>query len=344
MKNSHDYQCGKEAKNVYIGKVFQIVDFLARKNLPAKALYPKFIEFLGYSDKLFQKQTEERIQRSADIFLFADEPSNEVKSEMLRAFISSFDERSQRFLMDFVLLVQVSFTASGNLMAEFVQASKDRNTEIRKTRFACLDDNGVQRRIKNSAPYAIYINCCYHHLAMCLYPWLQSVNSQLLGLWKMFNHISKNQFILQEIQETNDMKFLTIIRNIRELSSNILAVIKEVVFRQTSHGAACNCCNESYGIITEALNQRFQKYLIRVDWLKVRTAECENHTKDNVLRESKIIIEKYLISGFKRRLQRFWVCQAISFVHLPLLDDMSNDVNSIHFRSSSDFEKMVLEI
>ena len=52
-------------------------------------------------------------------------------------------------------------------MAALVEASKSRNTGIRKNRFACLDDNGVQRHIKNSAPYGIYINCCYHRHTMC---------------------------------------------------------------------------------------------------------------------------------------------------------------------------------
>lgn len=163
--------------------------------------------------------------------------------------------------MDFVSLVQISFTASGIVMAALVEASKDRNTGIRKNRFACLDDNCVQRHIKNSPPYGIYINCCYHRHTMCFkhlinqYPLLQSFDSLLLGLWKMFHCISKNRFILSEIQEAYGMKFLTIIKSIRVLRSNIFAVIKEVVFRQTSHGVACRCCSENYEIIIEALNQ-----------------------------------------------------------------------------------------
>ena len=36
-----------EANNLYIGKLIRIVHFFARKNLPVKSLYQKFIEFLS---------------------------------------------------------------------------------------------------------------------------------------------------------------------------------------------------------------------------------------------------------------------------------------------------------
>ena len=42
------------------------------------------------------------MRRSADIVLFADESTNVARSEMLAVFISSYDENTKKFYMDFV--------------------------------------------------------------------------------------------------------------------------------------------------------------------------------------------------------------------------------------------------
>ena len=104
-----------EANNLYIGKLIRIVHFVARNNFPVKNLYQKFIEFLSNEleepiikqylkncsknatyksheacdsliaslDSFFWWETNERIRRSADIVLFADESTNTARSEML---------------------------------------------------------------------------------------------------------------------------------------------------------------------------------------------------------------------------------------------------------------------
>ena len=104
------------------------------------------------------KQTEERMQRAADLVLFADESSNATRSEMLGIFISSFDDKNKRFHMDFVS----SSTSSEIVMDAVATVMKDRDIDIKKTRFSCLDGtnsmsgvhNGLQRRIRNYAPHA----------------------------------------------------------------------------------------------------------------------------------------------------------------------------------------------
>ena len=118
-------------------------------------------------DTFFWKQTEERMQRVADLVLFADESSNAARSETLGIFISSFDDKNKRFHMDFVSLVEVSSTSSEIVMDAVATVMKDRDIDIKKTRFSCLDGtnsmpgvhNGLQRRIQNYAPHVIYINC-----------------------------------------------------------------------------------------------------------------------------------------------------------------------------------------
>ena len=156
--------------------------------------------------------------------------------------------------MDFVSLVEVSSTASDIVMEGVVNTLKARDIDIKKVRFSCIDGtnsmsgvhNGLQRRLRNHAPHATYINGCWHRLAFCFkhlfeeFPWLQSIDSLLLGLWKTFHFSCKNRFILREIQKAYGMKSLN--------------VIKAAVTRWLSHSAACKHCGERYGMIFGSLD------------------------------------------------------------------------------------------
>ena len=123
----------------------------------------------------FCQETNKRIRRSADIVLLADESTNATGSEMLGVFISSYDENTKKFYMDFISLVEVSSTASYIVMEGVVNALKGRNIHIKKVRFSCLDGinsmsgihNGLQQRLSNHAPHAIYINCPFHLMVPC---------------------------------------------------------------------------------------------------------------------------------------------------------------------------------
>ena len=115
---------------------------------------------------------------------------------MLGVFISSYDENTKKFYMYFVSLGEVSSTASDIVMEGIVNTLKARDIDIKKVRLSCLDGtnsmsgihNGLQRRLRNHAPHAIYINYCCHQLALCFkhlfeeFPWLQSIDSLSLGL------------------------------------------------------------------------------------------------------------------------------------------------------------------
>ena len=94
---------------------------------------------------------------------------------MLGVFLSYFDDSEKKFGVGFVSLVEVSSTSSEIIMAAIEKVMRDKNIDITKTRFSCLDGtnsmsgehNGLQRRIRNHTPHAIYINCRCHHLALC---------------------------------------------------------------------------------------------------------------------------------------------------------------------------------
>ena len=83
-------------------------------------------------DSFFWQETNERVRRSADIVLFADESTNAARSEMLGVIISSYDENTKKFYMDFVSLVEASSTASDIAMEGVVNTLKARDMDIKK--------------------------------------------------------------------------------------------------------------------------------------------------------------------------------------------------------------------
>ena len=128
------------------------------------------------------------------------------------------------------------------------------NIDISNTRFSCLDGTntmsgehtGLQKRIRNVAPFSIYINCRCDRLALWFkhlfdqFPWLESIDRLLFGLWKGFYSSGKNRYILKSIQGAYCLKALNL--------------VKAAVTRWLSHGAACKRCRERYHIIIEALD------------------------------------------------------------------------------------------
>ena len=107
--------------------------------------------------------------------------------------------------------------------------------------------SGLQRRICHISPHSMYVNCRYHRLALRFkhlidqFSRLAKLDKLLLGLWKSFHYIALNRSILTEIQKAYGMKSLHL--------------VKAVVTRWLSHGAACKRCLEKYEEILEALDQ-----------------------------------------------------------------------------------------
>ena len=111
-----------------------------------------------------------------------------------------------------------------------------------KLDFTCLDSTntmsgertGLQKRIRNVAPFSIYINCKCHRLALCFnhlfdqFPWLELIDRLLLGLQKGFYYPGKNHHILKYIHEANGLKALNL--------------VKAAVTRWLSQGIACKRC------------------------------------------------------------------------------------------------------
>ena len=159
------------ANELYIGKLVQIVHFMSRNNLSVKTLYPKFVEFLSselqepiikqyldtcaknatyishetcdsliYSiNKYFLKATDDRIKESENFVLYADESTSEARKEMLGIFIGIFDEVDKELKLEYVELTEVSSTKSEIVMQAIEKTLRERNIDISKTIFCCLD-------------------------------------------------------------------------------------------------------------------------------------------------------------------------------------------------------------
>ena len=75
---------------------------------------------------------------------------------------------------------------------------------------------GLQQLIQHTSPYAQYLNCRNHRLALCLvhlipkYQKLTELDGLLISLWKTFKYSPVKQSIFEEPQMQQDLKLLKI--------------------------------------------------------------------------------------------------------------------------------------
>ena len=76
---------------------------------------------------------------------------------------------------------------------------------------------GLQRRTRQVSPFALYLSCRNHRLALCLvhllknYKELESVDG-LLSLWNTFYHSSIQQAAFENAEEAEDLPPLKILK------------------------------------------------------------------------------------------------------------------------------------
>ena len=111
-------------------------------------------------------------------------------------------------------------------MNELERMFVEKKIDKTKIRFSGLDGTnamsgerkGLQRRIRHVSPFAVYMNCCNHCLALCLvhllksYSELESLDELLLSLWKLFEYSSVKQAIFENAQKVDDLKLLKILK------------------------------------------------------------------------------------------------------------------------------------
>ena len=146
---------------------------------------------------------------AVDLAILAGEAISAARKEMMGLFLSAYDEEKKEVVIEFVSIASVSSTKSEVLMSKVQEILLNNNIDISNTRFSCLhgtnaisgEHTGLQRRIHNLAPFSIYVNCRCHRLALSFkyllgqLPWLESIDTLLLGLWKAFYYSRKTATI-----------------------------------------------------------------------------------------------------------------------------------------------------
>ena len=85
-----------------------------------------------------------------------------------------------------------------------------------------------------------------NRLALCFkklvenFPWLNKIDTLLLGLWKVFHYSALNLYIFSQLQEACGMK--------------VLQLLKAAVTCRLLHGATCRSCREHYEQIIKTLD------------------------------------------------------------------------------------------
>ena len=80
------------------------------------------------------------------------------------------------------------------------------------------DKTGVQRRLKELSPHALFVHCCCHVLQLASVqaanatPGIKHVYTTLMTLWKFFHYSPKRAESLKEIQKLLDLPELKIVK------------------------------------------------------------------------------------------------------------------------------------
>ena len=152
----------------------------------------------------------------------------------------------------------------------------------------------------------------------------------LLGLWKGFYYSGKNIHILKELQEAYGLKALNL--------------VKAAATRWLSHGAACQRCRERYVIITEALGNIVLKkgnpnLSVHGNTLLVTQTVFQITFLEDVLSVTNAL-SLFLQSDIKD----FAAISRIVSSALQILEDVSNDFDSIHLASFNKSAEIIEKI
>ena len=171
------------------------------------------------SDKIEAKLLRDLLS-SSDFSILTDESTDEAGRAQLAVFVRYIDSYTNEPKEEFVCIRKLSISKTAEaLMNELEQMFTDKNIDKTRIRFSGLDgtnamsgeQKGLQRRIRHVSPYALYMNCRNHRLALCLvhlfkkYDDLISVDAVLLSIWKIFHLSSIKQAVFENVQEAENL-------------------------------------------------------------------------------------------------------------------------------------------
>ena len=164
---------------------------------------------------------------AADFSLLADESTDEAGRAQLSMFVRFIEITTNLPKEEFICVHKLGASKTSEaIMIEIEEMFVEKHINKSFIRFSGLDgtncmsgvQNGLQRRIQHISPYAFYINCRNHRLALCLvhllkeYVDLSAVDILLLSIWKTFKYSSVKQAIFENAQVLEGMPPLKILK------------------------------------------------------------------------------------------------------------------------------------
>ena len=166
---------------------------------------------------------------------------------------------------------------------------------------------------------------CYYRLALCFkhlaanFPWLNEIDTFLLGLWKVFHYSALNRHIFSQLQEACRMK--------------VLQLLKAAVTRWLSHGAAYKRCRERYEQIIKALDDILVKNR-NVEWIGYRYSLLKPTTVFQItFLEDVLSVTNGLCFLLNSDKKDFGAISRAVNSTLVILEEIKKDVDSIYLKS-----------
>ena len=184
----------------------------------------EFVKILsGYIETSFLRD----LLSSGDFALLTDESTDEAGRAQLSIFVRYNDITTKAPSEKFVCLRKLGTSkTSAAIMSELEEMFMDKKIDKTMIRFSGLDgtnamsgaQKGLQRRLQHVSPYALYLNCRNHRLALCLvhllkqYKELEVLDVLLLSLWKIFKFSTVKQAVFENAQTLRDLPPLKILK------------------------------------------------------------------------------------------------------------------------------------
>ena len=213
------------------------------ENTPQNAIYTSTTsaeQFLKAIGDYLNEQLVTDVLAAREFSVLADESTDEGDCSQMAVFIRFVNLTSHKVQERFLGVVKLAKPKKAEDLHDIIMKLLEaKGLDSSLIRFSGLDGTnamsgerkGLQRLIHHTSPYAQYLNCKNHRLALCLvhlipkYQKLSELDGLLISLWKTFKYSSIKQSILEEVQMQQDLK--------------PLKITKTCVTRWLTHGESC---------------------------------------------------------------------------------------------------------
>ena len=156
--------------------------------------------------------------------LLADESTDKANRSQLAIYCRWNDNGT---VSDhFMGLIEMGRTRAEDFMRAIQTFFVAKGVDIRNVRFMGFDGcaavsgtyKGLQRRMTNASPYAVYVNCRNHRLALCLkhltktYPLFCDVDNTLMSLYNLFECSPQKMAVFLGMQEVYGQRPLVLVK------------------------------------------------------------------------------------------------------------------------------------